>query len=94
VARYIWRANRDVPHLGVLSGDFVIFNPKAPTVWSVRRGLNPLDFGAVMAAEDAGQLELVDFTPRVSPSLRLAPSLPIGPRPLSETPVLPWKSAG
>jgi len=89
--RYIWRVRRPVPHLGIENGDYLIYEPADPDVWSIHRPLGCLDFGAVMGAEDGGSLELIDFTPHAPPRLRLssaseaspvAPSMRVPSRPV------------
>lgn len=71
MARYVWRVRRSVPHLNIETGDYLFFDPGAPRIWSIHRPLSPLDYGAVMGAEEAGHLELVRFTPDGRVPLRL-----------------------
>ena len=83
--RYIWYACKPVPHLHVEAGDYLIFEPAGPRVFMVQRPIPHPDFGAIMGAEDGGDLELVSFRPTGSAPLTLVspdqPSSRRHPRP-------------
>lgn len=72
--RYIWLAHKSVPHLHVTQGDYLIFDPAGPAVFMVQRQVPHPDFGALMAAEEAGDLELVSFRPSGRAPLSLVSS--------------------
>lgn len=74
--RYIWRVRRAVPHLHVLPGDYLVYEPSCPAVWTVHHPLPAVDFGAVMGAEESGALALVEFSPSQPRVLRLVSSSP------------------
>lgn len=51
-----WIATADIPDLGLLKGDTVIYNPSLPTHWTVTRNIS-LDPGAVLNQSCVGALE-------------------------------------
>ena len=69
--RYIWRVHKCVPHLHIQPGDYLVYEPSCPDVWTVHRPAGQLDFGAVMAADEAGEITLAEFRPRDVPPLHL-----------------------
>lgn len=70
--RYIWRAVRDIPHLHVAAGDYLVYEPGGPEPYRAVRPVT-VDPGAVLFAEQAGDLTCLpsDETPAVR--LRLIP---------------------
>jgi len=65
--RIVWRATRDIPDLGLVSGDVLCADSADPEPVVVSRAL-PLNWGAFLAAEMDGALERASLTLSGPPS--------------------------
>lgn len=77
----VFRAVRDIPELGIAAGDDVVFNPRAPRLFTLCKRIDP---GAVLLSYESGDLSPLGPAPLPSDLARAAgyggaadrPSLP------------------
>jgi hypothetical protein len=74
--RYVWRAVRPVPALGVSPGDRLVYDPALADPWVVLRPVT-VDPGTVADAERSGALEVMPAAAS-APAVRLR-LVPRGP---------------
>jgi hypothetical protein len=70
--RYLYRASRDLPHLGLAPGDVLVWEPGGEYPYLRYHAVSP-DPGAVLAAEQAGDLVPLNDPHRPAVVLRLIP---------------------
>lgn len=72
---FVLRAGRPVPHLGILEGDRIVFDPDAEAMVTLWRGIP--NVGAVLGAYEEGALKMLTPPSGVLPCAEADPPAPL-----------------